>query len=41
VTPDRPSPYRFTATLHSVTVDVSGELIHDGDSEIRMAMARQ
>jgi hypothetical protein len=24
-----------------LTVDVSGELIHDGESEIRMVMARQ
>jgi arylsulfatase A-like enzyme len=41
VTPDYPSPYRFTGTLHKVTVDVSGELITDTDSEIRLAMARQ
>ena len=41
VTPDYPSPYRFTGTLHSVTVDVSGELITDSESELRMAMGRQ
>ena len=41
VTPDYPSPFRFTGTLHSVVVDVSGELIVDNDSELRMAMARQ
>ena len=41
VTPDYPSPYRFTGTLHSVTVDVSGELITDSESEMRAAMARQ
>jgi len=41
VTPDYQSPFRFTGSLHSVTVDVSGELIIDTDSEIRMAMARQ
>jgi arylsulfatase len=41
VTPDYPSPYRFTGTLHQVTVDVSGELITDTESEMRMAMARQ
>jgi hypothetical protein len=27
--------------LHAVTVDVSGELISDSESELRMAMARQ
>ena len=41
VTPEYSSPFRFTGTLHNVTVDVSGELIHDTESEIRMAMARQ
>ena len=41
VTPDYPSPFRFTGTLHTVTVDVSGELIIDTESEMRMAMARQ
>ncbi len=41
VTPDYPSPFRFTGTLHQVVVDVSGELITDTESEMRMAMARQ
>jgi hypothetical protein len=41
VTPDYASPFPFTGTLHSVTVDVSGDLIHDSESEMRMAMARQ
>jgi arylsulfatase len=41
VTPDYPSPNRFTGTLHKVTVDVSGELITDTESEMRVAMARQ
>jgi hypothetical protein len=41
VTPDYASPFRFTGTLHQVVVDVSGELITDTDSEMRMAMARQ
>jgi len=27
--------------LHSVTVDVSGELIHDPEAELRVHMARQ
>jgi arylsulfatase len=41
VTPDYSSPFPFTGTLRSVTVDVSGDLIDDGESEMRMAMARQ
>ncbi|MGE5763306.1 MAG: arylsulfatase [Mycobacterium leprae] len=41
VTPDYHEPYRFTGTLHSVTVDVSGELIRDAHSEMRAVMARQ
>lgn len=41
VTPDYPSPFRFTGTLRSVVVDVSGDLITDSESEMRMAMARQ
>ena len=41
VTPDYPSPFRFTGTLRTVTVDVSGDLITDSESEMRMAMARQ
>jgi hypothetical protein len=34
-------PFRFTGKLHTVTVDLSGELIKDSDSELRMAMSRQ
>jgi arylsulfatase len=41
VTDDYSSPFRFTGTLHHVTVDVSGDLITDTESEVRMAMARQ
>ncbi|MGH3505591.1 MAG: LamG domain-containing protein [Nocardioidaceae bacterium] len=41
VTPDYPSPFRFTGTLRTVTVDVSGELITDSEGEMRAAMARQ
>ncbi len=41
VTPDYESPFRFTGTLLSVTVDLSGDLIKDTDAEMRMAMARQ
>jgi arylsulfatase len=35
------APFRFTGTLHKVTVDLSGELIQDKESELRVAMARQ
>ena len=38
---DYRSPFRFTGTLHRVTVDVSGELIIDSEAEMRMAMSRQ
>ena len=46
-TRDRPSPtttrvpFRFTGTLHTVTIDISGELITDSESEFRLAMARR
>jgi arylsulfatase A-like enzyme len=41
ITADYPSPFPFTGTLRTVTVDLSGDLITDTDSEMRMAMARQ
>ena len=41
VIPEYSSPFRFTGTLRGVTVDVSGDLIADSESEMRMAMARQ
>ena len=41
VTPDYPSPFKFTGVLHEVTVDVSGELIQDPEAELRAHMARQ
>ena len=34
-------PFKFTGKLHSVTVDVSGELIKDAEAEVRMLLARQ
>ena len=34
-------PFKFTGTLHGVTVDVSGEMIKDTEAEMRVAMARQ
>ncbi len=41
VTPEYPSPFRFTGRLDKVVVDVSGELIVDPEAELRMHMARQ
>jgi hypothetical protein len=41
VTPDYEGPFAFTGTLHSVTLDVSGELIHDPEAELRVHLARQ
>ncbi|MFE1439710.1 arylsulfatase [Streptomyces sp. NPDC058739] len=41
VTADYRAPFRFTGTLHGVTVDLSGDLIVDAPSEMRMHMARQ
>jgi len=41
VTPDYQAPFTFTGTLHTVTVDLSGDLIVDAPSEMRVHMARQ
>ena len=41
VVPDYMPPFRFTGTLHTVTVDVSGDLITDTESEMRAALSRQ
>ena len=41
VTTDYQVPFPFTGTLHTVTVDLSGDLITDTEAEMRMAMARQ
>jgi arylsulfatase len=41
VTDEYVSPFRFTGTLHQVVVDISGELIHDPEAELRAHMARQ
>ena len=41
VTSDYQAPFRFTGTLYSVTVDLSGDLIVDSEAEVRMAMGRQ
>jgi arylsulfatase len=34
-------PFKFTGTLYSTTVDVSGDLIKDSEAHMRIAMARQ
>jgi arylsulfatase len=41
VVPDYQPPFRFTGVLHSVTVDLGGDLITDSESEMRLAMSRQ
>ena len=34
-------PFEFTGTINGVVVDVSGDLIHDTEAQMRMVMARQ
>jgi arylsulfatase len=41
VTTDYEPPFKFTGKIHSVIVDISGDLIHDREAEMRMIMARQ
>jgi arylsulfatase len=41
VCPEYQPPFAFTGTVHSVTIDVSGELIQDDEAEIRRILARQ
>ena len=41
VTTEYQAPFRFTGTIHTVTVDLSGELISDPEAELKMHMARQ
>ncbi len=41
VTVDYEAPFRFTGTIHTVTVDLSGELISDPEAELKLHMARQ
>ena len=35
------NPFEFTGTIHSVVIDVSGDLIVDKESEMRAVMAHQ
>jgi arylsulfatase len=41
VTDKYQAPFDFSGVIHTVTVDVSGELIHDSEAEMRAIMARQ
>jgi arylsulfatase len=41
VAPFYQTPFEFTGTVHSVTFDVSGDVIKDDEAEMRMIMARQ
>jgi arylsulfatase len=41
VAPFYDSPFEFTGTVHSVTFDVSGDVIKDDEAEMRRILARQ
>ncbi len=41
VAPFYEPPFEFTGTIHSVTFDVSGDVIQDSEAEMRLIMARQ
>ncbi len=41
VTHEYDVPFRFTGTLHEVTVDLSGDLIEDDEAQVRKLMAQQ
>ena len=42
VAPDRyTAPYRFTGTIHRVTVDLSGDLLQHDEAELRRLMTQQ
>ena len=41
VAPFYETPFEFTGKIHSVTFDVSGDVIKDSDAEMRMILARQ
>jgi hypothetical protein len=38
---DYAAPFRFSGTLHTVTVDLSGKLISEPEAEVKLHMARQ
>ncbi|MEY3827653.1 MAG: hypothetical protein RLZZ148_2473, partial [Cyanobacteriota bacterium] len=39
--PDYEPPFQFTGKIHTVVVDVTGELIKDSEAELRAILARQ
>jgi arylsulfatase len=41
VVPDYKAPFRFSGKLHTVTIDLSGDLIRDSESEMLAVMGRQ
>ena len=41
VAPYYSTPFEFSGTIHSVTFDLSGDVIKDDEAEMRMVMARQ
>jgi len=41
VTTDYEGPFRFTGTIHDVTVDLSGDLIEDDEATLRLALGKQ
>jgi arylsulfatase len=41
VAPGIEPPFTFTGEIHSVTFDVSGDLIEDDEATLRRLMARQ
>ena len=41
VAPFYETPFEFIGTIHSVTFDVSGEVIKDSEAEMCMILARQ
>jgi len=41
VTTDYAGPFRFTGTIHDVTVDLSGDLIEDDEATLRLALGKQ
>ncbi len=41
VAPEYEPPFAFEGTVHSVTIDVSGELIEDDEATLRRLLARQ
>jgi arylsulfatase len=41
IIPDYAGPFPFSGTIQQVTIDVSGELVEDSETQIKVAMARQ